>query len=187
MSSSTTCATATARWYALAVHARSEQAAARDLHGVVDEVFVPVSVERRAWTDRVKRVEVPLFPGYVFVRLALSPQRRVRLLKCRGVVDVVGRSAERPDVAPSVGDDIIAALQRLVASERALDPVTQLVPGRTVVVGAGPLRGIHGVVEEAADGHRRLVVQVALLGRSVRTTLQADDVLVGPSDPAVRG
>jgi transcription antitermination factor NusG len=137
-----------------------------------------VSVERRAWTDRVKRIEVPLFPGYVFVRLALTAERRVRLLKCRGVVDVVGRAAGRPDVAPAVDDASILALQRLVASERALDPVKQLVPGTTVVVGAGPLRGIHGVVEEAADGQRRLVVQVALLGRGVRTMLHADDVLV---------
>lgn len=170
----------TPRWFAVAVHARSEQVAARELRAAVDDVFLPVAVERRAWTDRVKRVEVPLFPGYVFVRLALSPERRVRLLKCRGVVDVVGRSAGRPDVAPCVDDASIAALQQLVASERALDPVSRLVPGTPVVVGAGALRGIHGIVEEAADGHRRLVVQVALLGRGVRTTLLADDVLVAP-------
>jgi len=166
------------RWYALAVHARSEQVAARELRAVVDDVFVPVAVERRAWTDRVKRIEVPLFAGYVFVRVGLTPERRVRLLKCRGVVDVVGRSAGRPDVAPAIDDGDIAALQQLVASERALDPVTRLVPGTSVVVGAGPLRGIRGVVEEAADGQRRLVVEVALLGRGVRTTLLADDVLV---------
>lgn len=181
MSSSTPSSLTAPRWFALAVHARSEQVAARELSAVVDEVFVPVAVQRRAWTDRVKRIEVPLFPGYVFVRLALTAERRVRLLKCRGVVDVVGRSAGRPDIAPAVDDTSIAALQQLVASERALDPVTQLVPGTTVVVGAGPLRGIHGVVEEAADGQRRLVVQVALLGRGVRTTLLADDVLLAPA------
>jgi transcription antitermination factor NusG len=178
MSSSAPSPSASSRWFALAVHARSEQVAARELSGVVDEVFVPVAVERRAWTDRVKRVEVPLFPGYVFVRLALTAERRVRLLKCRGVVDVVGRSAGRADIAPALDETCVADLQRLVASQRALDPVTQLVPGTPVVVGAGPLRGIHGVVEEAADGQRRLVVQVALLGRGVRTTLLADDVLV---------
>ncbi len=144
-----------------------------ELKDVVDEVFVPVSVERRAWSDRIKRVEVPLFPGYVFVRLSLAADRRVALLKCRGVIDVVGRA----DAAASIDDDVVVALQRLVASERALDPISRLVPGTVVTVGAGPLRGVRGVVEEAADGQRRLIVQVTLLGRGVRATLVADDVL----------
>jgi transcriptional antiterminator NusG len=178
MTSSTQNNTATTpRWFALSVHARSERRAATDLHAVVDDVFVPVSVERRAWSDRIKRVEAPLFPGYIFVRLCLSPERRVALLKCRGVIDVVGRMVGRADVAPAIDDDLIVSLQRLVASERALDPVTRLVPGTLVTVGAGPLRGVRGVVEEAADGQRRLIVQVSLLGRGVRATLLADDVL----------
>lgn len=168
------------RWFVLAVYTRSEAAAARELLGLVDEVFVPVEVQRRPWTDRIKRVEVPLFPGYVFVRLGLTAERRVRLLKCRSVVDVVGRSAGRADVAPAVDDASVLDLQRLVASDRALDPVIKLVPGTLVTVGAGPLRGVTGVVEAAADGHRRLVVQVTLLGRGVRTTLLADDVLLAP-------
>jgi transcription antitermination factor NusG len=45
------------------------------------------------------------------------------------------------------------------------------------------LKGVTGVVEEAADGQRRLVVQVALLGRGVRTVLSADDVLLAPPSP----
>ncbi len=169
------------RWFALTVHARSERRCAEELKAVVDEVFVPVSIERRAWSDRIKRVEVPLFPGYVFVRLSLSADRRVALLKCHGVIDVVGRAAGRVDIAPAIDDDVVVALQRLVASERALDPVTRLVPGTSVTVGAGPLRGIRGVVEEAADGQRRLIVQVTLLGRGVRATLVADDVLEASS------
>jgi len=170
------------RWYVLAVAVRSEQSAARELQAVVDDVFVPVTVERRAWTDRIKRVELPLFPGYVFVRLGLSAESRVRLLKCRGVYDLVGKRAGG-EVAAAIDDRCVADLQQMVASDRALDPVTTLVPGRAVVVGAGPLKGVTGVVEEAADGQRRLVVQVALLGRGVRTVLSVDDVLLAPPSP----
>ena len=168
-------------WFALAVSPRSEGAAARELQRLVDEVFLPVRQERRAWTDRIKQQEVPLFPGYLFVRLALSPSTRVPLLRCRGVVDVVGRRAGATPLAPSIPDHEVASLQRLVSAERALDPVTSLVPGAVVEVGAGPLKGIRGVVEVAADGQRRLVVQVSLLGRGVRTLLAADDVLLSPS------
>jgi len=166
-----------ARWFALAVSVRSESGAAAALRDVVDDVFLPVRSERRAWSDRVKRVEVALFPGYCFVRLALTPSSRIALLKVKNVVDVVGRRTGRDDVAPSIPDDEIASLRRLVDSERMLDPLSSLVVGAAVVVGAGPLNGVRGVVDEADDGQRRIVVNVTLLGRSVRTMLLADDVL----------
>lgn len=172
-----------ARWFALAVAVRSEQSAATSLRGVSDEVFLPVRFERRAWSDRIKRVEVPLFPGYCFVRLALTPASRVMLLKVKHVIDVVGRRAGREDIAPAIPDAEIDSLQRLVSAERALDPLSALVVGAPVVVAAGPLKGVRGVVDSAADGQRRLVVNVTLLGRSVRTVLFADDVLEDRGEP----
>ena len=166
------------RWYALHVHTRSEKMAAAGLDARVEQVFCPVRVERRAWSDRIQRVEVPLFPGYLFVRTTLTPQQRVALLKVAHVVDVVGRKAGKAEIASAIPDVEMASLINLVAAQRALDPVDVLVPGVCVVIGQGPLRGVQGVVERGADGFRRLVVQVALLGRGVRTVLSADDVLV---------
>jgi transcription antitermination factor NusG len=171
------------RWHALGVATRSEHTAAVHLRGIVDDIFLPTRIERRAWSDRIKRVETPLFPGYAFVRLALTPERRVQLLKVKHVIDVIGRKAGRPDVAPSIPDDEVAGLQRLVATERSLDPLAALVAGKTVVVGAGPLKGVRGVVERGIDGQSRLVVNVTLLGRAVRTVLLADDVVEAPDEP----
>lgn len=172
------------RWFALAVHVRSERAAADGLAAFVDDVFCPAVIERRAWSDRVQSVEVPLFPGYVFVKTALTPEKRVQLLKVKQVVDVVGRKAGRADVAPSIPDVEVESLQRMLAAERALDPVEKLVKGSSVVVGAGALKGVRGVVEDGIDGQRRLVVFLTLLGRGVRTVLAADDVLLDPGAPA---
>jgi transcription antitermination factor NusG len=101
----------------------------------------------------------------------------VQLLKVKGVVDVVGRQVGRADVAPAIDDAELTSLRRLVESARALDPSEKLVEGTAVIVGAGPLKGVRGVVEEGLDGQRRIVVNVALLGRAVRTLLTADDVL----------
>ena len=171
------------RWFALAVHVRSERAAADGLAPVVDEAFVPALIEHRAWSDRVQTVEVPLFPGYLLVKTTLTPEKRVQLLKVKQVVDVVGRKAGRADVAPSVPDVEVESLQRLLAAERAVDPVEKLVKGSAVVVGAGALRGVRGVVEDGVDGQRRLVVFLTLLGRGVRTVLAADDVLLDPGAP----
>jgi transcription antitermination factor NusG len=170
------------RWFALAVDVRSERSAVDGLHGVVEEVFLPSRIERRAWSDRIKSVEVPLFPGYCFIRVDLNPTARVAILKVKHVVDVVGRRAGREGLAPSVPDTEINSLRLLVAAGRSLDPLAALVAGVPVVVGAGPLRGVRGVVECAVDGQRRLVVNVALLGRAVRTTLLADDVLEAPRE-----
>ena len=168
-------------WFAIVAAPRREAVAAKDMERLVEEVFLPVRQERRPWTDRIKKVEVPLFPGYLFARFSLSPTSRVQLLRCHGVVDIVGRRAGAMPLAPSIPDAEVDSLKRLVAAARALDPVTSLVPGAIVEVGAGPLKGIRGVVEEAADGQRRLVVQVSLLGRGVRTLLSADDVLLSLS------
>lgn len=166
-----------ARWYALAVHKRSEAHAAADLGAVVDEVFLPVRVERRAWSDRIKRSEEPLFPGYLFVRATLSVEARLAFLRVRHVMDLVGRLPGDERLARFIPDGEIEGLRIVVNAERALDPIERLLPGRHVLVASGPLRGARGVVEEGADGHRRLVVQIALLGRGVRTVLQADDVV----------
>ncbi len=166
-----------AKWYAVAVHARSERAAADGLVHVVDDVFLPVRLDRRPWSDRIQTVEVPLFPGYVLVRSEMTPEKRVALLKVRHVYDVVGRRPHRVDVAPAVSDEEVHSLQLLLAQERALDPVEKLVPGMAVVVVVGPLKGVRGVVEKGSDGQRRLVVSIRLLGRGVRTVLSADDVL----------
>lgn len=168
-------------WYALAVHARSEATAAAELKAVLDpqggEVFLPVRVERRAWSDRVRRVEVPLFPGYLFVRAALSASRRVALLRSKHVVDVVGRMPGSDRIARAVPDSEIEALRIVARAELATDPIERLVHGKHVIVASGPLRGARGIVETGPDGRRRLVVQVSLLGRGVRAVLAADDVV----------
>ena len=174
------------RWYALAVHTRSERVAADDLAAVDGcEVFLPVRVERRAWTDRIKRVEAPLFPGYLFVRAALTAERRVALLRASArAVDVVGRITGDERIARAIPDVEIDALRVVVEAERALDPIERLVRGKHVFIATGPLRGARGVVEEGPDGRRRLVVQIALLGRGVRTVLLADDVVETVPDVA---
>ena len=170
-------ASSAVKWYALAVHARQEKAAAEDLSHRGFEIFLPVRRERRAWSARVQIVELVLFPGYLFVHTELSATTRIELLKPRQAIDVVGRLPEDPSRARSIPPHEIDSLMRVVGSERDLDPVARLVEGDSVMVARGPLRGVHGIVERGADGQRRLVVQVELLGRGVRVTLSGEDVI----------
>ncbi len=165
------------RWYAVHVKARKEKAAARALGERGFEVFLPARIERRPWSDRVKRVELALFPGYLFVRTPMSAARRVELLRSGHAYDLVGRLPGDERIAHAIPDGEIDSLKTLLATERDLDPTERLVEGTRVVVVGGPLRGVRGVVEEAPDGRRRVVVQIALLGRGVRSLLSADDVI----------
>jgi transcription antitermination factor NusG len=168
------------RWYALHVKARKEKAAAQELTRRGFEIYLPSVVERRVWSDRVKPVELALFPGYLFVHTVMSPAQRVQLLKPTHTYDLVGRIPGDERVAQAIPDTEIESLKTLLAAERHLDPVDRLVEGTRVTVVSGPLQGTSGVVEKAPDGQRRLVAQIHLLGRGVRTVLSADDVLAEP-------
>jgi transcriptional antiterminator NusG len=172
-----TSATRDACWYALAVLARQEKSALEDMRRRGFESWLPLRVERRAWSDRIQNVELALFPGYVFVKTALDVQKRLDLLKVRGAHDLVGRLPGDARIARAIPDSEIESLRTVVDTDRAIDPLTKIVPGARVRVVFGPLKGAFGILERGLDGQRRLVVQVALLGRGVRTVLSADDVV----------
>lgn len=171
------------RWYAVAVHARQERAAATALEDRGFEVFLPTRCERRLWSDRVQRVNMALLPGYLFLRTTLTAASRVQMLRVRQVYDVVGRTPGDAAIARPVATREVESLQALVASERELTAVDRLTQGATVVIADGPLRGARGVLLSDPDGRQLLDVQISLLGRGVRTWISADD-LVEPATAA---
>ena len=77
-----------AQWFALRVKSRSEKTVAMMAQNKGFEEFVPLYQSRRRWSDRMKSLELPLFPGYVFCRL--NVERRMPLLTIPGVLHFVG-------------------------------------------------------------------------------------------------
>lgn len=173
----------TPHWYAVAVHARQERAAAVALSDRGFEVLLPTRCERRLWSDRVQRVNLALFPGYLFLRDIMSPARRVEMLRVRQVYDLVGRSPGDATIARPVPDKEVESLKALLESERELSAIDRLTRGTEVLIAGGPLRGARGVLLADADGRQQLAVQISLLGRGVRTWISADD-LVEPATAA---
>jgi Transcription antiterminator len=104
------------RWYALTVRPRHEQSASRGLRNKGLEEFSPVYRSRRRWSDRMKEVELCLFPGYVFCRF--SYEDRLLVLGTPGIASIVG-FARTPAPIP---DSEIDAIQTLVRSERRVEP-----------------------------------------------------------------
>ncbi len=164
-------------WYALSVKPRHEKASSHLLTNKGLEVFSPMCRAQRRWSDRIKEIEVSLFPGYIFCRFGF--ERRMAVLTTPGITSIV--SAGRQPVP--VSNEEIAAVQNIVASGRHAVPWPYLAVGRRVQVAAGCLEGLVGTVVRDKSVFR-VVVNVALLQRSVAVEIDRHDLLPVKS-PAV--
>jgi transcription antitermination factor NusG len=164
-------------WYALRVKSRCEKIVSSIVQNKGFQEFLPVYQSRRRWSDRVKSLEMPLFPGYVFCRL--NPQRRLPLLTIPGALHFVGIGK----MPVPIEDREIAAIQSAVRSGLSTEPWPYLEIGDRVQLEDGPLAGLEGILVGAAKEHR-LVVSVSLLKRSVAVTI--DRHWARPLDPAGR-
>jgi transcription antitermination factor NusG len=165
-------------WFALQVRSSQEVGVGHQLSGQGYEWFLPLYKLRKRWSDRIKEVETPLFPGYIFCRF--DPQKRLPILKTPGVIQIV-----RYNRAPApIEETEIDAIQTLVASGLPNQPWPFLGAGDRVRIESGPLRGLEGILVELKGDHR-LVVSVTLLRRSVAVELDSAQVksLRTPPDP----
>ena len=147
-------------WFAIAVKPRYEKAVARALRGKNLEEFLPLYREDRAWSDRVKAVEFPLFTGYVFCRFGSAD--RFAVLSTPGVTAILGAGA----IYAPIPDDEIAAIRKVVNSRVRARPWPYIAPGQMVSIESGPLAGIRGTVLRN-KGETCVVVSVELLQRSI--------------------
>src|SRR5271170_4140348 len=85
-------------WYAACTSPRHEKRVATQMKGNQLECFLPLYRSVRHWKDRRKELDLPLFPGYIFIRVAL--EQRLQVLQVPGVLQFVsfgGKPASLPD------------------------------------------------------------------------------------------
>lgn len=156
-------------WRALTVRSRHEKVAAQNLRGRGLEEFLPLYRSKRAWSDRTKVIDEPLFPGYVFCRF--EEAHRLLAVSSPGVTSVVGFGGRDAVVE----DHEIESVRRMLAAGLTVEPWSYVRTGHTVEIHSGPLSGLRGeVVRE--KGLWRLIVNVELLQRSVSAELERDMV-----------
>lgn len=156
-------------WFALTVGPSHERRAERCLQNQGFEAYLPVYRVRRQWSDRVKNLDTPLFPGYVFCRFAYED--RLRVLSSPGVRSVVTTGK---DPAP-VAEDELSAVRSLLASGRPLLPWPYLRIGQRVTIRDGRFALLRGVIVRAKDSWR-VVISVDALNCSVSIEVDADQV-----------
>jgi transcription antitermination factor NusG len=153
-------------WYALYTKHQHERAVARNLIGKGFEIFLPLSTVARNWKDRVKVLQVPLFPCYVFLRG--DGERRLDILATPGVHGLVSNGGH-PATIPSAE---IEGIRQAVGSGARVEPHPFLRCGDRVSVKYGPLAGIHGVLVRKRNVYR-LVLSVEMLGKAAAVEIDA--------------
>ncbi len=161
-------------WYALHIRSNFEKKAALSLRQRGFEEFSPTYQSRSYWSDRVKLVQRPLLPGYIFCRFQIA--QKVPVMQSPGIVDIVRFGGEPAPVEESE----IESLRALVASGQPLFPRAFLHVGDRVVIRRGPLAGVEGILEKFQKGYR-IVVSIGILQRSVTAEIDAEWVSAAPA------
>jgi transcription antitermination factor NusG len=154
-------------WFVLRTKSRQEKVLAKDLaaHGIGN--FLPIITTERLYAGQRFNVELPLFPGYLFLRGSMDDayyaDRTKRIAQIIRVGDQRKLDAE------------LSSLATVLGSSQRLDPFPYLKAGVRVEIRCGPLQGVRGVIEDRTRKHR-VVLQVDALGQAV--SLEVDAAIV---------
>ncbi|HXN74162.1 MAG TPA: UpxY family transcription antiterminator [Candidatus Acidoferrales bacterium] len=161
----------TLRWYAIRTRSRSEKIVNGQLcsHGL--ETFLPIYTECHRWSDRRKEINLPLFPGYTFLRAKLSAEIRSLVLRVAGAMDFV-TSLGKP---LAVDDHEIEDIQLLSARGIRFSPCAFVNVGTRVRVRGGALDGVVGILV-GRNSDCSLVISVELIRRSIALRVQGYEV-----------
>ena len=156
-------------WLAAYTRSRHEQQVAHQLGQKNLEYFLPTYDRLTRWSDRIKHVRTPLFPGYIFVHI--SEGERVPLLDTVGIVHLVSVAG----VPAILSDEEVAQIRSCCGRDADVEPHPYLKLGRRVRVMHGPFAGWEGTLVEKQNS-RRLVVTVEQIMKSVAINIHSADV-----------
>ena len=170
-SSLVTCHSSPKMWYAAYTAANHEKRVATQLSARSVEHFLPLYESVRRWKDRRVQLELPLFPGYVFVRLALRD--RLQVMEIPSVARLVGFN-RTPTPLP---DGEIEALKASLEGGVRAVPHPYLKVGRRVRITSGPFEGLEGILIRKKN-ELRFVISLDMIQRSI--LLQIDSTNLEP-------
>ena len=161
-----------AQWYAVQTRARNEKVISERLREQGLSTFLPLVTEVRRWSDRKKKVELPLFSCYVFVKLVISNnQERMSVYRTNGVFGIVSMRGE----AISIPEEQIDALRTVVTQQVSWSAHPFLKVGQRVRIRGGSMDGVEGVLL-SANGDRTVIISVDAIQRSLAVRVEGYDV-----------
>jgi transcriptional antiterminator NusG len=154
-------------WFALTVKPQHEKTVTAALSAKSLEAYTPLYRSRRRWSDRVKTVELPLFPRYVFCRFRFED--RIAVLRIPSITSIVGFGG-----TPSpISDNEIEMVRLVVSSGLPVTPWPFLRIGHRVRIRDGPLSGLEGILTKEKAPYR-VIVNIEILKRAVAVEIDRD-------------
>lgn len=157
-------------WRAVYTKPRSEKKVAERLEKQGLEVYCPLQTTLKQWSDRKKKVSVPIFPSYVFIKL--EEIEREQVLVDPGIVNFVYWLG-KPAV---IRDDEMDQLKSFLSDNKDNKVTARTYsPGEKVEIVSGPFKGERGSVGFIKRG--KLTVLIESLGMMVNVEVNSDTVL----------
>lgn len=158
------------KWYVAYTYPKAERLVQDKLERIGLHAFLPMHQVVRNWSDRQKKLTVPLFPNYLFVYS--SDTHRSKSLAIREIVRYVSFDGK----PATVSDVIINSLKHILNEQIEVDVEQFDQVGISVRVVRGPFAGLEGIMVEK-KGKTRLVIQIKVLRNSVSINIAASDVV----------
>ena len=158
-------------WYALHTRPKHERLVVQRLQDRGVETFLPLVTEIRRWSDRKKKLELPLFGCYVFAKFVPKRAERLNVLRVSGVLQLVGSQGE----GTPIPNEQIQTVRTLVDGSLPWSPYPFLKIGQRVRVRGGSLEGIEGILV-SRNGNHTLVISVDAIQRSLAVHVEGYQV-----------
>ncbi|MEX2568611.1 MAG: UpxY family transcription antiterminator [Cyclobacteriaceae bacterium] len=152
-------------WYVMYTAPRAEKKVTKRLQEKGTEVYLPIIEEVRQWSDRKKKVQRPLFNGYLFVKT--SKGRLWESLQVSGAVKFVNFSGEHALVQQSEIDTIKRIIETGVAVEVETANIER---GEAVKILGGPLQGFEGECVQKSN-QDYFIIRIPSINQSMLITV----------------
>jgi transcription antitermination factor NusG len=157
------------RWLIAYTFPKAERKIHSKLEAIGVTSFLPLQKVIRKWSDRNKKLIVPLFPNYIFIHTCVKQQYEI--LQLRELV----RYVEFAGKLATVSENLIGSLKKMVAGDVEVSN-ENFISGMRVRICEGPLMGTEGVLLRR-NGKKRLLVRIEALQRCVSVDISANSVV----------
>ncbi len=159
------------KWYVLHTKSRCEKVVNEGLNKKSFEAFLPTMHVKSKRRDRKVMLDIPIFPGYTFVKSTLSAEEHLSIVKTAGVVKVIGNMQGPVQVQP----DVIQSLKIMIANSESVKTENRFKNGEKIIVLYGPFAGLTGIFHKYR-GKGRVYVNIDLLGQAASVEIEEEDI-----------
>ena len=160
-------------WFALLTRSNFEQTVYNSVVKKKIEAFLPKIKKKSRRKDRNLMIEIPLFPGYIFVKSGFEPSDQLNILKTIGAVRLLGNQAGPVPVPESQVESL------KIMTSANLDLITganiRLKKGDPVMILEGPLAGVTGEFTRY-KGRGRVVIKIDVLGQYAGVEVEEENI-----------